>query len=285
MLLSNVAELFNSPVESLCAIKDWYISSSTTTSQLPDTDAIAIRMHQVGRGIMDPLKVDLAHSSGLADLVVNFRINVYLFSDTALKRIRHTQMATVQVNIGCYNLTQFELRQITTPNHPNFYSWDQSLYEITMVYPRMTTATSGSIDLATMVEFYSDYANCGIHKLTSFKDAGMTTQTSGSDPTSLQTNPSERNLATGAISLAVSYSYGIGVDLPVNIYLKAETNAQTNAALIKTMSVKFKGCEELEASLISPTPIIVKLSQEDLPYQINVKSVFKMFETTMCPAI
>ena len=122
---------------------------------------------------MDQLKVDLAHPSGLADLVVNFRINVYLYSDTALKRIRHTQMATVQVNIGCYNLTQFDLKQITTPTHPNFYSWDQSISEIIMVYPRMTTATSGSIDLATIIEFSSDYANCGIYKLTSFKDAGL----------------------------------------------------------------------------------------------------------------
>jgi hypothetical protein len=110
VLIANVATLFNPPVEPVCAIKDWYISSTATTTQLADTDATAIRMHQVGRGIMDPLQVNLDHQTGLGEVLLDFRVNVYMFSATSLRKIRHSQMATVQVNIGCYNLTQFNVR-------------------------------------------------------------------------------------------------------------------------------------------------------------------------------
>ena len=80
-MLAKIDELFNTPADINCAIKDWYISNTADTTQLTDSDPIAIRMNQLGRGIMDPLKVNLELQNGQPDLVIEFRLNVFMISN------------------------------------------------------------------------------------------------------------------------------------------------------------------------------------------------------------
>ena len=119
-MLGNIDEFFNTPADINCAIKDWYISSTADTTQLTDSDPIAIRMNQVGRGVMDPLKVNLELQNGKPDLVIEFRLNVFMISNLAPDRVLHPGTTLVRVNIGCFNMTQLGVREFQLHNHPSF---------------------------------------------------------------------------------------------------------------------------------------------------------------------
>ena len=88
--------------------------------------------------------------------------------------------------------------------------------------------------------------------------------------TYLETNPSVRNITTGNMSLEVKYSYGTnGAELPTPIYLKAETNPQTNAAVSTTFQIKFVSSTKRE---ILPPFFISKLQPINLSVDFSSKS-------------
>lgn len=100
----------------------------------------------------------------------------------------------------------------------------------------MTAKTSGTIDLSKILEIYSDQPNCGAFRLTSYSDEQLKTQTIPGFGTYLEANPTVRNQTTGTLSLALAYVYGTnGADLPSPVYLKIETNPQTNAVFASTV--------------------------------------------------
>ena len=79
----------------------------------------------------------------------------------------------------------------------------------------------------------------------------------------LETNPSVRNLTTGSMSLLVKYSYGTnGAELPTPVYLKAETNPQTNIAAWTTVQIKFVSSTKslLPYFESNPEPIIIAVN-------------------------
>jgi hypothetical protein len=63
-LAADVKDFFNSPSEALCAIKEWYLSSTASTSKLPSSDALAIKFNQQSRSVvMGPLTVKLSETA------------------------------------------------------------------------------------------------------------------------------------------------------------------------------------------------------------------------------
>jgi hypothetical protein len=109
------------------------------------------------------------------------------------------------IRIGCFEQTSMLVRY-RSPKYPNFVSL--VVNDLTLVYPKSLSATTLTINLDNVIEFYSEINMCGAIMITAYEDSMQITKLSNSAPTKLMTNPTMLNLTSGVFSPLIYVSYG-----------------------------------------------------------------------------
>ena len=156
--------------------------------------------------------------------------------------ILHTHSALVDVVIGCYSLKTLEVKPIAVPTHPAFEFYDGPSATISMFFSSQIVGQSGTIDLTTMVQIYSEVPECGAFKLFAFTDAGHSAPTTAANELALVTNPTDADPSSGILTPLVSFSFGADPVFPSMIYLRAETNGLGSSVVSKSFKLKIGAC-------------------------------------------
>ena len=111
-----------------------------------------------------------------------------------------------------------------------------------MKIPAINYPQTGTIDLANMIEMYTESVMCGAYQVYSFHASTETTLTTAADDLHLSPNPSVRNLATDTLSMKVNYNF-TNAEFPLILYLRAETNGLGSTNQNLSFNLKLIQCD------------------------------------------
>ena len=238
-LVTNIiTTLFNSPTDTLCAIKEWFISDLGTTTRANSLSVPYQLTKQATRAsVLGPLEIDRTYAIGSTDFKSEFSVSVYLreiASKTNLT-ILHPRMANIEVNIGCFNVTQLSFSPKVHSNE-NVINYDPFASKLTMKFPQKETLFQTTFSFSQLFDIVTEFTQCTAYQVTSFRDAAYLFPTTADMTSYLVTNPWNANSNYGQPHI-VTLKYGVFERLPLSIYIQAETNGVVNTRLVRKMEI------------------------------------------------
>ena len=118
-------------------------------------------------------------------------------SEDISKGVIHQYWAKVKVHLGCYK-EQFLSIRATNQKQNGFYEYEPASNTLRLAYA--FTNFKITIDLNNFVEIFSDIQGCGAYKLS-------LVSSSSSSIIQMISNPTLKDLATGAFKPEISFSF------------------------------------------------------------------------------
>ena len=213
---------------------------------MANTDPEAVRFLKIEK--TNPLE-DLKINSELAtQTVVSYfvQLNVVQRGLAAPLKVINANGIIINATLGCFDETVLTLKVMTgsSPNivNSNFVAMD-------FVFPVVSASTTTVLQLSNLILFESDIAGCGPYKITSATDQTITLLTTSSSPITLTSNPTIRDLTTGAFNPELTFTNYPGFTSN-KIYLKAETFGRGSVKATAVFTFGFSLCDDQPTVLI-----------------------------------
>ena len=168
-LLAFVGEMFSVHSDPVCKLVDYEIvtQEGSTVSSGDSLFARLLQSQKVQGSVQ--LKMD-TKSSSLTEEVFKFKIRAIQKDFQGFNRVKNPKLADAIVRLGCFEEAYLRVRSLATSKNNFFKSFNGAVLNLELPIPVSGAQSKNSLDLATMIEFYSDIEGCGAYKLSAFKD-------------------------------------------------------------------------------------------------------------------